>query len=303
MLTDNPILKNALVASHTEPTYRQTEKDGRIEFNDERFKFVVDEGDNVLATVTNQYKLVQNREFVAALDMAADEVGVSLTPDLATYHNGRSRFEFNVPDMRFKVGNDPSDTQGRIILSNDYRGQGGLGISSGWFRLICSNGMIVGEIAHKDTRRHVGDIDVYGFVLKGLRKFEERWQAERIIAETLAAAPAADVIRADWNRGRKAAQDGLKLARREGNTPDLVDQILADTSERYHAELMMSIDRNAEEMGETFWAMAQAVSEVATHRMQMRANGEPRTHFNFTADTWATRQLGRMRELVKVRAR
>ena len=303
MLTDNPILKGKLVASRAEPTFRKTDDGGLVEFNEERFKFNVAENENVLATVTDQYRLVQNAEYVAALDMAADQLGIRLQPYLAAYHNGKSWYEFRAPEMKFRITGDPSDTEGKIILSNDYRGQGGLGIMSGWFRLICSNGMMVGEIAHKDTRRHVGEIDVFGFVLNGLTKFQARFEAERLIAESLAATNASDILMsASWSQGRQAAQDHIKFARDANAAPRLPEQILADTADRYHADLSRSITQNAREVGHNLRAVAQAVAEIATHRMQRRENGDTRTSFNFAADQWATRQLGRIREVAKSRS-
>lgn len=296
-LTDQERLEGKLVRAHLEPSFRHTEVDGRDSFDQTRFRFVVDEyGEPLAGGLSEQYTLVQNREFISALDLAADERGLDLQPRKAVYRNGRGLYEFGIPSHKFRITNDRSDTEGLIRMSNDYRGQGGLGIMSGWFRLICSNGLIVGTIAHRDMRRHVGDIDVYKFVCVGLDRFVERFETERILAETLGNeryTPSADSTHATT---QVEAREAIE---RTGG--DLLARILADTPDRYNAPLQRAVRENQRDAGDTLWGIVQAVAEVATHRMQETARGGARSNYSFAADTWSSRQVNRVRELVTVR--
>lgn len=296
-LTDHKMLEGKLTRAHLEPSFRHIIANGLDSFEQSRFRYVVDEHDSTLAGgLTEQYTLVQNREYISALDLAADERGLDLQPRKAIYRNGRGLYEFGVPSHKFRITNDRSDTEGLIRMSNDYRGQGGLGIMSGWFRLICSNGVIVGTIAHKDTKRHVGDIDVYKFVCAGLDRFVERFETERVLAETLGNEryyPPSDSVNATT---QVEAREAIE---RTGG--DLLARILADTPDRYNADLQRAVRENQRDAGATLWGIVQAIAEIATHRMQETAGGDARSNYSFAADTWSGRQVNRVRELVTVR--
>lgn len=295
-LIDHKKLEGKLVRAHLEPSFRHTVVNGLDSFKQSRFYDAIDEYDTELAGgLTKQYTLVQNREFISALDLAADERGLDLQPRKAVYRNGRGLYEFGVPSHKFRITGDPSDTEGLIRMSNDYRGQGGLGIMSGWFRLICSNGVIVGTIAHKDTKRHVGDIDVYKFVCAGLDRFVERFETERVLAEMLGSeryTPSADSIHATTQAEAREAIE------RTGG--DLLARILADTPDRYTANVQRAVRENQQSVGDTLWGVVQAVAEIATHRMQETAQGGARSSYSFAADSWGSRQFNRIQELVTV---
>jgi hypothetical protein len=300
-LTDHKMMEGKLVTAWTEPSYRRTDRlneagdlPNEVQHDESRFRFVVDELDHIIAGgLTEQYTLVQNREFISALDLAADERGLTLEPRKAVYRNGRGLYEFSVSSHRFQVVGDPSVTDGLIQLGNDYRGQGGLRIQSGWFRMICTNGVIAGVIAHKDTKRHVGEIDVYRFVATGLDRFVERFEVERLLAETLGKegyTPAYDALKIQSQADAKAI---LEVG------DDLLARILADTPDRYIADVQRAVCENQSAVGETLWGVIQAVSEIATHRMQETATGDARANYSFAADSWGSRQLELVRALVE----
>lgn len=283
MLTQSKQFEGKLVEASLEPACRGINTPGpgpntpgNFGFEETRFKLVIDELDNPIAAVTDQYTLVKNRELIAAVDLVADELGITLEPQSGIYHNGHSRYEIGTPDMEFKATGDPSFTTGRIIVENDYRGNGGIRLMTGWFRLICSNGLIVGKIASESNTRHVGEIDIIGKVREALGKFLARFEVDTLLAETLAK-ESFDFT--GWPGDREIAQHNVEEA-----DPYLIDRILADTAERYQGEFRAASRRNSADMGETLWALAQTVSEVATHTMNGR----------FSPDDWAHRQLSRI---------
>ena len=278
-LTDSTKFKGSLVHAWTEPCQREVEildAQGNVtgsENSEERFKFIIDENNVPLATVTEKYTLVTNRELVSAVDMAADELGLKVEAERGKYNNGRSYYKLVLPNLSMTVPGDSSTTKATLDIQNDYRGGGSLKLLAGWFRMVCENGLVVGEIASRDIKRHTGDIDLMEFVKPALRKVSDRFEVERLIA--------------------------LELQRRTQST-GLVDAIIADTADRYEADIQEAVRTNTREMGPNLWALSQAISEISTHRMQTRANGEARTGFNAAADTWATRQYNRIREFAGV---
>lgn len=277
MLTEHGRLAGTMPTAWTETAHRV---DGdHVEAT--RFKLVCDEINGPLGAVTERYALVQNRELVAALDVAASQQGLTVEPVRATYRNGRASYRFAVPDLEFRANGDTSLTQATIDLRNDYRGSGGLHIMSGWYRLICTNGLVVGVTAHKNLVRHTGTIDVYTFVADAVAKLRDEFEVQRVMAETLAAqryhAPTGIPTREE---SRKAIEAGVGT---------LVDTIISDTAERYVPALAQALWENERDMGPNLWAVTQAVAEVSTHRMR-----------GFAADEWATRQLRTVREFAGV---
>jgi hypothetical protein len=111
------------------------------------------------------------------------------------------------------------------------------------------------------------------FVTPALLKLQDRFETERIVAEALA----------------QQAQD-----------KELVEQIVASAADRYEGDIRRAVRENAREMGSNLWSLSQAVAEISTHRMQLRANGETRTGFNAAADTWATANYNRIRQYAGV---
>jgi hypothetical protein len=303
MLTDHKTFEGTLVSAWDEPTYRRrdclpTHTSDGTRYEAQRHRFIVDEQDAVLGVVSDRYKLVQNRDLVAALDLAASEVGVNVEPVKVWYSNGRSGYDFRCPDYVLRPRGDTSNTTGLIRLTNDYRGQGGVGFLSGWFRLVCTNGLVVGEIAHRQLYRHTGDIQelVYETMVANVRAFRDNFEVQRVIAETLGNADLPPVSPQRWaNLGDQTA---ARNEVRDNPDTDLVNKLLADTAERYHQDLARAIRDNVSSIGRTYWALAQAVAEVATHRLQRRQNGAPRARYNPSADEWATRQLNRILEEV-----
>ncbi len=285
MLTEHKLLEGKLPVAWLEAAFRRTEDpdanylDGN-EFEETRFQIVCDERTGPLAAVSGRYALVQMREMIAALDLAAEEHGVTLDPTSATYRNGRGVYDFRCPDLEFRVPGDASATYGTISLSNDYRGAGNLTGMSGWFRWLCTNGLYVGTMASQHKRRHVGNIDVYAIVGDLVAGLRDRFEVERVLAETLAKRPYFEPILPSVAEAKRTVADSP--------VPTLVDSIMADTAVRYEKYLHTAIRENQREMGNNLWALTQAVAETSTHRMP-----------GFAADEWATRQLTRIREFAR----
>lgn len=292
MLTDHKKLEGKLVHAWKEPAYRQmTDREGNVTHDATRVSLVVDETDSVLGTVTDRYTLVRNADLVGALDIAAGALGVDLEPTKALYRNGRANYQFRAPSMEYQAPGDRSKTTGLVILTNDYRGGGGLGIKSGLFRLVCTNGLVVGQIAHSDLIRHVGEIDVLGFVRAGLQKLVDQADVQRLLVAELARHKYAGLeASVRLIEDRAAAQRFVTEAQQRDEDPSLVHAILADTPDRYHGYIRQAVGEETRDMGENLWSLVQLIARTSTH-------GMPQTQ---AADDWATRQLNRVREFANV---
>lgn len=274
-LIKHPALAGKIVHAWQENCKRDMREHGdesTEKIEETRFRFNIDENDRILGVVTDKYRLVTNAQMISALDMAAEERGLTLEPiaNGTGYNGGRSKYSFSVPSLSYGVAKDPSKVAPVIVLKNDYRGGGGLSISSGFYRLICTNGLVRLVIDNHDYRRHVGDFNLMTFVGRTLDKVRDQFEIDRLLAEKYVATPVV------------AGQE-------------LVERMEKDTPERYHAALDRAVRENAVTIGENVWAYVQAVAEVATHRMQERAN------FNLSADTWAARMERVIREHAEIK--
>lgn len=275
-LINHPALAGKLVHAWTEPCKRDMREHGgesTAKIEDTRFRFVVDEGDNLLATVTDKYRLVRNADLVSAAEIAAEARGLTLEPakgKLSGYSGGRSKYTFHIPELEYQVSGDPSKMHPTLVLGNDYRGAGGLRVSTGYYRLVCTNGAIAGTVAYRDFKRHVGHFDLLQFVGAAVDRLHDIFEADRLAAETLASTPIV------------AGQTEL-VARMDETTPA-----------RYQDSLHRAVRENTIAMGENAWAYVQAVAEVATHRMQRRER------FNHAADPWAARMEAIIREYAEL---
>lgn len=239
-----------------------------------RFKSVVDSKGYECGAVTDQYQLVRNADLIAAADLASDKLGVPLEAVSGRYIKGRSRYRFFLPDT-YKVPDDPSDMRMQFDLRNSYGCTNMVTGTLGAFRVVCTNGMVIGKVAVASRRKHTQNLNVMDYVEDLLATVVARAEAYKLIAEITASM--AFEYRID-----EAMDEAVKAARRPGHK--LLTDIAKDTPKRYHQALKRAIRTNREEIGRTIWALLQAVSEVATHDMRD----------TWARDDWQARQVARI---------
>lgn len=227
-----------------------------------RWRQTVDDFGAELYASSERYRIVRNADLVAALDLASDDLGVELEAASAMYKNGRSRFRAFFPDS-FRVPGDPSDIRPQIELGNDYRGGSGVRVTAGVYRLVCTNGLVIGDVSFQSNRRHTGEFDLMEYMLAAMQAMQDR------------------IVKVE-NLSRRAAETPLPA-----DSP-VTCQILEDTVPRYRSRLHEAIWRNGDEVGGTVWALLQAISEVKTHDMKDR----------WSATDWQSRQTARVLELI-----
>ena len=175
-----------------------------------------------IGVVSKEYVLVPHH---AVLDIATRALeAVNITPDKVdaeltiTEYGERMALRLYLPE---KYSFDPGDGHPmalRLECFNSVDGSSRFRVLMGWFRFVCSNGLIIG-VTHADVRRrHVGDFRLEGVgavLASGLKEFEpekknfECWRKAGITLKQLA--PWVDTdLRKGW--GFKAAARTFHIA-------------------------------------------------------------------------------------------
>tara|TARA_R110002020_G_scaffold116034_1_gene266226 strand:+ start:936 stop:1703 length:768 start_codon:yes stop_codon:yes gene_type:complete len=115
-------------------------------------KFIVREDtEQVLSCMSNEYKLVTNQEVFEKSSEVIKEFEGTLTETKIFGNGARARWRYRFPQT-LKVGED--DMHPEIIMGNSYDGTSQVYMMMGAYRLVCSNGMIIGVTFGKFNNRH-----------------------------------------------------------------------------------------------------------------------------------------------------
>ena len=117
-------------------------------------KFIVREDTGqVLSCMTDEYRLVTNEELMSVADPLIKENGGTLR-EVAVLNDGRrSVWKYRFTKTKIELGkNDVVNPE--VIIENSYDGSTEIRAISGAFRVVCSNGMVVGFVLSKTTNRH-----------------------------------------------------------------------------------------------------------------------------------------------------
>lgn len=155
------------------------------------------EDDTPIALVSKKYALVQHHDVVDRLlgtlgkhDPKAAILPTSLT--LSEY-GGRMALEVRLP-QRFDSP-DEHELAPTLYCWNSVDGSRPLEISFGWIRLVCANGLIVGQMQGKERRRHIRSMalqEVDQQVERGLASMADEanrlqgWASVHVPPDTLA---------------------------------------------------------------------------------------------------------------------
>lgn len=274
MLTHRDRLAPALVDAKIHTAARAS--DLRVS----RFGIVIDERGYECGAVSDRYKLVRNADLVSAVDLASDTLGIDLECGASYYRRGRASYDFLMPE-EWQVPGDKSKLRSRFTLFNGYGGTDKIRGTGGTFRLICSNGMSVGEVYAAINQRHVGTFDLLELVQDMMVRTLRHVERERERAVIMAQTPF------EYNVPAGADEDERETRSRNYK---LIEAIGKDTPKKYKAPLRDAIYSYRRDVGHTVWAITQAIAEIARHD---RKNTP-------TAQAWARRNQERILEAVGV---
>jgi hypothetical protein len=117
------------------------------------YKFIVKEDTNeVISCVTDKYQLLTNEELMKTAMPAMDMAGAQLT-EANVYSDARTVWKWRFPHTKVEIAkNDYVNPE--IIIQNSYDGSAEVSAIAGAFRLLCTNGMIIGHTLRKESFRH-----------------------------------------------------------------------------------------------------------------------------------------------------
>ena len=246
----------------------------------------------VLGVVSRGYRLVSNRE---ALDMARDccravfpetepgEWDVRATDAPASgghcfidlVHNSTAL------DFTFVPAKDRPDAFGPFIrVTNSYNGLRALGFDIGFYRKVCKNGLILPEsvIRFKFThmQRDIGETILFKIAHEKLTTMKTS------IGKSFNLLKGYDVRRNQFEPLMRAV---LLVRKPKNATPET--HVAADW-DKLEIHIKGMCDRYAQELGETAYAVFNAITEFASHPPENRCIYRERHSFQRRAGFWLT---------------
>jgi hypothetical protein len=203
----------------------------RLPFGEDKVFIPVGVVSKDYALVTHTAVLDVATEALGAVKIAAGDVEAELK---ITEYGERMALSLYLPD---KYSFDPGDGYPmtlRLECINSVDGSTRFRALMGWFRLVCSNGLIIGVTRSDMRRRHVGDFqiqDIGAVLASGLKESVgekanfEKWRRTPIPPRRLVPW-AEDALRKAW--GFKAATRVFHIAR-TGADVEIVGQFKGNT--------------------------------------------------------------------------
>ena len=118
------------------------------------YKFIMREDTNeVLSCMTNEYKLVPNKKIFDYANPIIKKNGGVLKEVTIFGEGARTTVKWHFPKVKVSV-NKGDEMTPEIVIRNSYDGSLGVNILAGAFRLVCSNGMVIGVVAQNYKNKH-----------------------------------------------------------------------------------------------------------------------------------------------------
>jgi hypothetical protein len=150
-------------------------------------------------------------------------------------------------------------------------------------------------------QKHVGQFNLFEWLKRMTQRTIDRFAVDKLLADSLVEVPLPASLPEFETKEHAQSEANSWNIPGESATDYLIASIYAGTAERYYPDLAHQFHSYAHEVGRNYWALAQAVSDIATHRMQQTAGGDSRENFNWSADQWASRQLARISKVAGIR--
>lgn len=118
------------------------------------YKLIVREDNNkILSCMTNDYRVVTNKEIIDTAAPLMKKHKAILEESIVLGDGQKSVWKWRIPGMTIKIAEDDM-LNPEIIIKNSYDGSLQVHILAGAFRLICSNGMVIGVTLGQKNYKH-----------------------------------------------------------------------------------------------------------------------------------------------------
>ena len=149
------MLQNAMFPVKEMPAIWADKDNGNVLNKNTGYKFIVREDTGkILSCMTNNYKLVKNETIVKYAQPIIKKNGVEIKEFNVLSDGAKVHMSWHFPKQVVNIGKN-DDLTPEIIINNSYNGTVGVNIIAGAFRLVCSNGAIIGIVAKKYTNKHI----------------------------------------------------------------------------------------------------------------------------------------------------
>jgi hypothetical protein len=149
------------------------------------YKAITNPDNKHLYTITsNRYKLIKHEELISGIDellWELPEFGHNERKLEFTKNGGKMRATYTFPEISVDVGGDKIHPQ--IVNYNSYDTSTGLRIDFGAFKLICSNGLTIGEKVFHYNKKHFASID-FQIIMEGLKKSLNQFSDQKELWKT-----------------------------------------------------------------------------------------------------------------------
>tara|TARA_R100001463_G_scaffold128342_1_gene186788 strand:- start:2789 stop:3547 length:759 start_codon:yes stop_codon:yes gene_type:complete len=211
--------------------------------NESGYKFIMREDtDEILSCVTDSYKLIKNKDVVNKVlkifkkkKIKNDFVGSR------QFSNGaKTTYTWNLTNQKVET-NKGEEHYPQIILVNSYNATTQLSFLAGVFRLVCSNGLVIGHTVGNKTNRH----SIYNTELEKIDEYVDKTidSIDKVFTKDFPT-----LVNTKYNN--RHTNQFLKLF------PDFIMGDLVKYLSSYNIQ--------------TYWDLLNAATFVATHRMNKK---------------------------------
>ena len=129
------------------------------EIDDTGYKFIVREDTGtVLSCMTNKYQLITNNEVYDTVSPILKEYEAVPVETRVFSEGARTTWKWKFPDIEVNIG-DGDLVNPEMTIRNSYDGTYEASAIAGAFRIVCSNGLIIGYMLGKSGLRHIMGMD------------------------------------------------------------------------------------------------------------------------------------------------
>jgi hypothetical protein len=117
-------------------------------------KFIVREDTNkILSCMTNEYKVVTNKEIIDTAVPILKKHKAELKESISLGNGEKTIWKWIIPDKKIEVSKGDV-LNPEIIIKNSYDGSLQVHVLAGAFRLVCSNGLVIGVTLGQSNFKH-----------------------------------------------------------------------------------------------------------------------------------------------------
>ena len=111
----------------------------------------IDGQDKILNVCSDRYELVPNSNIFPVIENELNKRGVNFTAKYKSTNNAIFNVSYILEDDSFKIGNNNDQIKPRFEVTHSYNGLAKYQIVLGYYRLVCSNGLVIPVEGKEET--------------------------------------------------------------------------------------------------------------------------------------------------------